>query len=333
MNNYNSFTNEITAKTGGVPMPELARAWGEPGGGLTYSNKVLSTIKNKPVYKKSVVTMRNKYTGEMFSTDSAVTRRRHMQKRICTWAKVTDSEYPASEGYITQMSTLTYRPGVKWAPGQIRGFEIKLKKRYKSLVAYAWVAELTKAGNVHYHVLTILKNRKIGFLDKNGLWTCGHTRVEMARSKFYLVHYVGKEYQKTGPFPKGLRMYGMGFAMPLSPKNNYELRSSAVPYYVIEKSEAVRNDKVIRKESDTFDEKDFYAVGWHRMKGGFRLDYDDCEDPLWIPSPFELVSVDHEWVEFTEGLPPDDTSLSRVDPGASPESTCEGASPDALDRR
>jgi hypothetical protein len=48
--------------------------------------------------------------------------------------------------------------------------------------------------------------------DKSGMWRHGLSKIETARTAFYLVKYVGKGYQKDlSKFPKGCRLYGSSF--------------------------------------------------------------------------------------------------------------------------
>jgi hypothetical protein len=46
--------------------------------------------------------------------------------------------------------------------------------------------------------------------DKAGLWPFGFTRIEVAMTPFYLITYLGKEYQKDfSRFPKGIRVFAV----------------------------------------------------------------------------------------------------------------------------
>jgi hypothetical protein len=52
---------------------------------------------------------------------------------------------------------------------------------------------------------------KVPVPDKSGMWKKGMSRIETARSPFYLVAYLGKEYQKNfDNMPKGCRVFGIG---------------------------------------------------------------------------------------------------------------------------
>ena len=112
------------------------------------------------------------------------------------------------------MVTCTYRPDTRWQPRHISVF-LKLArqwlKRRGHRFRYAWVAELTKAGVVHYHVVFWLPPRvKLPMPDDAGWWPHGSTRIEFAeRPVGYLAKYAskGSEGQRL---PRSARMYGAG---------------------------------------------------------------------------------------------------------------------------
>ena len=139
-------------------------------------------------------------------------RYNRMRKRIADWVNTVKS---LSE-YKFIMITLTYAPEHVWEANHIREFMLSLKKFLgKNLLAYAWVAELQKRGAIHYHVMVVVPpdliiGDDLPYPDEAGLWRYGLTRVEVARSPFYLVTYLGKEYQKDfSRFPKGIRVFGV----------------------------------------------------------------------------------------------------------------------------
>jgi hypothetical protein len=75
--------------------------------------------------------------------------------------------------------------------------------------AYAWVGELQERGAVHFHILIYAKG-KIPKPDKSRMWNNGSTKIELARTPFYLLVHTGKEYQKDfDKFPKGMRAFGV----------------------------------------------------------------------------------------------------------------------------
>jgi hypothetical protein len=111
---------------------------------------------------------------------------------------------------------LTYAPEYNWEPNHVREFMLSYKKVLgQNLIAYAWVAELQKRGAVHYHIMLVVPDcLSIGddlpYPDDAGLWSYGFTRIERARTPFYLVTYLGKEYQKDfSRFPKGIRVFAV----------------------------------------------------------------------------------------------------------------------------
>jgi len=88
-----------------------------------------------------------------------------------------------------------------------------LKQRLgDDLFAFAWVAELQKRGAVHYHlVLLVRRGTRIPLPDKSGMWSHGHSAIHTARTPYYLLVYVGKEYQKDlSRYPKYCRLYAWG---------------------------------------------------------------------------------------------------------------------------
>jgi len=96
------------------------------------------------------------------------------------------------------MIRLSYKPGVSWQPNHVRDYLQELRKMSGSgLVAYAWVAELQKRGVVHYHIfMVVLRGTNVPTPDKSGMWPHGSTKIETGKSPYYLVTYLGKEYQK-----------------------------------------------------------------------------------------------------------------------------------------
>jgi hypothetical protein len=76
---------------------------------------------------------------------------------------------------------------------------------------YCWVAELTQAGRVHYHMIVWLpQGLTLPKPDKQGWWPHGHTKIEWARKPVgYLAKYASKG-DAQNLFPKGLRLHGRG---------------------------------------------------------------------------------------------------------------------------
>ena len=154
----------------------------------------------------------NRGTNRVMVLDNFKVRYNRMRKRIADWVKILEP-LPAIQ-FV--MLTLTYAPQFDWQPNHIREFMLSYRKELgENLLAYAWVAELQKRGAVHYHVMLLVPNtltvgNDLPYPDQSGLWPYGFTRVEIARTPFYLVTYLGKEYQKDfSNFPKGIRVFAV----------------------------------------------------------------------------------------------------------------------------
>lgn len=198
-----------------------------------------------------MIRLRNKQ-GAIIEIDGVQSRISRLQKRVYAWAKTIDQSNGMQDmEYI--MITLTYRGVDDWKPKHIRDFMLKMRKRFTGILCYAWVAELQQRGAVHYHVMVGIRPgssfytyksqktpenkgftvRGVGFPDDIGDWPHGMTKVEKARTRFYLVKYTGKEYQKVGKFPKGLRMFAVWISKGLlSDLELWLFRLSTFPRWV-----------------------------------------------------------------------------------------------------
>lgn len=152
----------------------------------------------------------NRNSGVAFEMDASKFRVRKLQKRIHAWAEVI-ADYIKSGEYRLVMITLTYAEKDAWRANHIKEFRMKLKKTAgDGLIAYAWCAELQERGAVHYHFLALAKRgTSLPKPDKSGLWKYGMSKIETAKTPYYICKYTGKEHQKRGPFPKGLRMFAV----------------------------------------------------------------------------------------------------------------------------
>ncbi len=137
-----------------------------------------------------------------------------MKRRIRAWAEVVKTMREKWEGMGIQtrmvMITLTYRRTIDYKAGDINYYMKLLKQSLgNKLLAFAWVAEMQARGAVHYHIIIVVtKGTDIPKPDVSGMWSHGMSKIETARTPFYLVRYVGKEYQKDiGRFPKNCRLY------------------------------------------------------------------------------------------------------------------------------
>ncbi len=108
------------------------------------------------------------------------------------------------------MVTLTYEKSDDYEAGHIRNYVKSLKRKLgKRLLAWAWVAELQRRGAIHYHMTIMMeKGTRFPMPDKSGMWKFGMSKVQKAKSPWYLVKYVGKDHQKDlSKYPKGCRLY------------------------------------------------------------------------------------------------------------------------------
>jgi hypothetical protein len=142
----------------------------------------------------------------------------------------------------TYMATLTYRPGETWEPGDIKRVTQWLKRKFGTwLLSYAWVLELQAREAPHYHLYATFAKGSMPYLDRpqgeRGYipWTKGTTKVEKARSIFYLSKYIGKEYQKDyHKFPKGVRSFGIWVSALYSWETRNGVRKTVLPAWVRE---------------------------------------------------------------------------------------------------
>lgn len=149
--------------------------------------------------------------GRVSVVDQFLVRLSKMRARVGAWAKVVDS-YRAAHGGQLVMVTLTYRGADDYRPGHIGSYLLLLRNYLQSgLIGWAWVSELQRRGAVHYHLVALIEDgARIPKPDDSGMWPHGMSRVERAKTAFYLLTYTGKERQKDlGRYPKGCRLYGV----------------------------------------------------------------------------------------------------------------------------
>jgi len=192
-----------------------------------------SSLINKDLGKQ--MKLINDATGQIIEMDRARQRIRRCQKRVHTWANILDPYIKDETKNIMVMVTLTYANGEDWRPGHIKAFmAIARKQLGDKLIGYAWVAELQKREAVHYHVLLVMKKGvMLPKPDQAGWWVMGSTRIEKAKTPFYIVTYTGKEHQKNGHFPKGLRMFAIWISSKVTTElERWLLRLSAIPAWL-----------------------------------------------------------------------------------------------------
>lgn len=174
----------------------------------------------------------NVRNGATIKVDKKYSRVRRCQKRVHAWAETLNPYLQNKDKFRLVMVTLTYRPGEDWKKNDIREFMLDTRQVLgKRLVGYSWVAEMQLRGAVHYHVLLLVKKgTNIPMPDKSGLWDRGMSKIATAKSPFYIVTYTGKEYQKLGDFPKGLRLFAVWIDEKIVNKGSYwTFKMSAIP--------------------------------------------------------------------------------------------------------
>jgi hypothetical protein len=211
------------------------------------------------------ITLYNRDTQEVVTVNADKMRYARMSQRIRSWAllmKSLDTHLP----YSLILATLTYRENT-WRPYDITRFLRKWIGRYDEIIGYAWVAELQARGVPHYHVVFAVPKgfRFDEYPDQSGCWPAGMSRIESINSPYYLMRYIGKEYQKNfAGYPKGMRLYGVSVRkkwldqISFRPYWKYRL-SSLTGYY----------RDLFERLSLKLDDSDLREMGWwKRVKGG-----------------------------------------------------------------
>jgi len=144
-----------------------------------------------------------------------------MRRRIFAWARALEAWRDSGGRFRVAMVTLTYDDPAAWRSDQLEAYLQWLRQKYrrsKRLLGFAWVAEIqadryrrTGQAVVHYHILLVLKpGTLLPKPDKTCYWKYGMSRVETAKTLYYICAYVGKEKQKDlALFPKSCRTYGL----------------------------------------------------------------------------------------------------------------------------
>jgi hypothetical protein len=166
-------------------------------------------------------TSRTDLAGKLLaSSPHLVDRKQHRIRKVSHAVKTTarlHQEEIASSGFRFKpaMITCTYAPDKSWAKKDITGLLDNCKKyllrRYsQSRFRYTWVAELTKKGTIHYHIILWLpKGCTLPKPDKKGWWSKGSTRIEWVKNSIgYLAKYASKGSDTNHDFPKGARISG-----------------------------------------------------------------------------------------------------------------------------
>ena len=143
--------------------------------------------------------------------DPEATRLKRLRSTVLTAARLHVQE---KARWKVAMLTLTYRPDVDWAPGQISTVVRHIRQwlaRKGHEMRFVWVQEFTKKGKPHYHLLLWLPlGLTIPKPDKQRWWPWGMTKIEWARNAVgYIAKYASKGDSLHKP-SKGARMHGNG---------------------------------------------------------------------------------------------------------------------------
>lgn len=100
---------------------------------------------------------------------------------------------------VPSLITLTYPDNSAWEPEQITGFINNLRnfasREWGISLRYAWVAEATKKGVIHYHVVVWQpRNKRFPKPDKKGWWSHGSSQIAGVKKGVgkYLMKYLTK---------------------------------------------------------------------------------------------------------------------------------------------
>lgn len=115
--------------------------------------------------------------------------------------------------YRAGLVTVTYARDDEWEPNHIRELTHHYRRWFKrrgEAFRCIWVAELTKRGRVHYHLVFFARR---GLTppkpDAQGWWRHGSSNCVWARRPVgYICKYASKG-SGSGLFPKGCRLYGV----------------------------------------------------------------------------------------------------------------------------
>lgn len=171
--------------------------------------------------------------------DHRVGRERRMQRSVLTSCRLQDEEARRGGFRVKRwFLTLTYRPGVEWAAGDIKRAQNRYSewcRRRGVACRIVWKAELQQRGAVHYHAIAWLPVKlSMPKWDKQGWWLNGMTqRVEAFAPTKYLSKYTSKGLGDSGvAMPRGARCFG---ARGLSSSGKAVVRFWNFPGYVRER--------------------------------------------------------------------------------------------------
>lgn len=250
----------------------------------------------------------NKVTGEVLELTPEMKhkfRLSRMQSRVYAWANAVKAfgGLKGGRSYRQVMITLTYAPDVQWSPNHIRDF-IKGLRRVcgDNLLAYAWVSEMQARGVPHYHVFAVVrKGTRIPKPDKpfgqrgHKLWPHGMSKIETAKSAFYLVKYTGKEHQKEG-FYKGMRIFAVWIAKGiLDEVEQRRFRVSSLPRWLQKRV----IDHITHKDYEH--PKPAQGGGWLVMGEIMKSDwvYQKLVEGEWVNASSSMANLQYD--DMTDG--------------------------------
>ena len=152
----------------------------------------------------------------LMSTSKDMKFRRLRRSVIAAAEVMQESLQRGGARFRAAMVTLTYAPDRCWEADHISSFTKRIRswlERRGYPFRNVWVAELTRKGVVHYHMMLWLpRGVTLPKPDKQGWWPYGSTRIEFARkSVAYLAKYASKGMGEADHgFPKGCRTHGRG---------------------------------------------------------------------------------------------------------------------------
>lgn len=173
--------------------------------------------------------------GNVHHIDTKRSKVARLQRSVMTGGKLHAASMAAeyARKTATIMATLTYARDGEHDAQDIKECLRRARQwanRRRIVLRYVWVAELTRRGRLHYHVLFFLPPMvRLPMFDQNGWWTKGMTRLEWARQPLaYLAKYASKG-GGSGKYPKGTRTHGTG---GLDKDQRNERRYSLAPQWV-----------------------------------------------------------------------------------------------------
>lgn len=150
-------------------------------------------------------------------------RLKKLRSTVWTSGQLHRMSRPGFRPDVPWFVTLTYAKPDEWRPNHIRAAVDAFRswcKRRGIPCRYTWVAELTKTGRVHYHLICWLpQGVRMTFWDKprrvkgkrtEPFWPHGMSNTQACKAGVsYLMKYLSK-MGELHAFPEGMRLYGVG---------------------------------------------------------------------------------------------------------------------------